>query len=137
MKGLDKMLNNVMLSGRLTANPNLTDLDNSKYCKFRIAVKRPRRKNEETPETDFFNCIAWNKNASIICDWYKKGDIVMIAGNLRNHRYEKNNEARISTEILVKEIYFTNNKKTTNTKDETGFDYKIFEEIFADEEVPF
>lgn len=134
------MLNNVMLMGRLTADPELKTTAESRYCKFCLAVQRPKRKGEESAETDFFNCIAWNRNAEVICDWYGKGDMMMLVGTLRNHRYEKNGEKRIATEIAVREIHFTSNTKR-NSDDSSTYDFSYspdeFEEIFADEDVPF
>lgn len=133
------MLNNVMLMGRITANPEIHTTGESRYCKFSLAVQRPKKKGDDTAETDFFNCKAWNGNADVITKWYKKGDIMMIAGTLRNHRYEKNGEQRIATEVTVREIHFTSNKHSTQNTEELDFSYnpEEFEETFADEEVPF
>lgn len=52
------MLNTVLLTGRITANPEPRNIGDSRYCKFSLAVQRPKRKGDESPETDFFNCIA-------------------------------------------------------------------------------
>lgn len=133
------MLNLVSLMGRLTAMPELKSTDNSHFCKFSLAVQRPKHKSEETSETDFFNCIAWNRNADVICDWFKKGDMMTIVGNLRNHKYEKNGENHTATEIIVREIHFSNRKKNTDEQPKYDFSYNSdeFEEIFSDEEVPF
>lgn len=105
------MLNNVMMMGRLTADPEVKTAGENRYCRFSIAVQRPKRKGEETAETDFFNLVAWNGNADVISRWYRKGDMLMIIGTLRNSTYEKNGEKRVSTEIVVKEIHFTGGKK--------------------------
>jgi len=58
---------------------------------------------------------------------------------MRNHRYEKNGEKRIATEVIVREIHFTGNKRNSQSADELDFSYDPaeFEEIFADEDVPF
>lgn len=133
------MLNNVMLMGRITANPEVKTTGDKEYCRFCLAVQRTKKKGEDAAETDFFNCIAWNRNAGVIADWYKKGDMMMIAGNLRNHKYEKNGENRISTEVIVREIHFTGNKRTEKADETLDFSYnpEDFEKIFADEDVPF
>lgn len=133
------MLNKVILIGRITVVPEIKTTAESRYCKFGLAVQRPKRKGEDTVETDFFNCIAWNGTADVVVNWYKKGDIMMIVGNLRNRKYEKNGENRIATEIIVKEIHFTGNKHNSQSTSELDFTYNPdeFEEIFADEDVPF
>ena len=51
------MLNKFMVSGRLTADPEIQTTGENRYCKFSIACDRPKRKGEEKAETDFFNCI--------------------------------------------------------------------------------
>ena len=133
------MLNTVLLTGRFTANPELRNTGDSRYCKFSLAVQRPKRKGDEIPETDFFNCIAWNRNADVIVDWFSKGDMITVVGTLRNHRYEKDGENRIATQIVVREIHFTGGKKASDEQQKYDFSYnpEEFEEIFSDEEVPF
>jgi single-strand DNA-binding protein len=125
----DTMLNQIMLMGRLTADPEIRTTEDSRYCKFSIAVQRSKRKGENNAETDFFNCIAWNRNADVIADWYSKGDMLMIVGTLRNSTYEKNGEKRVSTEIVVREIHFTVSKKKSTDSE--------YEDVFADEDTLF
>lgn len=133
------MLNKVMLIGRITADPEIKTTEESRYCKFCLAVQRQKKKGEETAETDFFNCKAWNSTADVIGKWYKKGDMMMVVGNLRNNRYEKDGQNRIATEVNVREIHFTGNKRNSQSTEELDFNYnpEEFEEIFADEDVPF
>lgn len=135
------MLNKVMLTGRFTADPELKTKDESRFSKFCLAVQRPKRKEEKTAETDFFNCIAWNRNADVICDWFTKGDMITIVGNLRNHKYEKDGENRIATQIVASEIHFPGNKKTSDETERSEYNFSYdpdeFEKIFADEDVPF
>lgn len=132
------MLNHVMLMGRLTADPEIKITENAKYCRFCLAVQRPKKKGD-TAETDFFHCKAWNGVADVVAQWYRKGDMMMLVGSMRNHRYEKNGEKRIATEVIVREIHFTGNKRNSQSADELDFSYDPaeFEEIFADEDVPF
>lgn len=59
------MLNNVMIMGRLTADSEVKIAGENRYCRFSLAVQRPKRKGEETAETDFFNLVAWNNNADV------------------------------------------------------------------------
>lgn len=132
------MLNHVMLMGRLTADPEIKTTGNAKYCRFCLAVQRPKKKGE-TAETDFFHCKAWNGVADVVTQWYRKGDMMMLVGSMRNHRYEKNGEKRIATEVIAREIHFTGNKRNSQSTNELDFSYDPaeFEEIFADEDVPF
>ncbi len=101
------MLNYAMLSGRLTSDPEYTQTDGGTgLCKFSIAVHRPKKKDGTEQEPDFFNCIAWNSMAEVVSKWYKKGDMIIVVGGLKNHKYTKNDEQRTATQVVVKEIHF-------------------------------
>ena len=108
----DRMLNYVMIMGRLTADPELKITSNGiAVTSFSIAVQRSKPKGKE-PQTDYFDCVAWNNRAKIVCDWYSKGSLIMLVGTLRNNKYtDKNGIDRTVNRILVREIHFTNNKK--------------------------
>lgn len=97
------MINKVIMAGRLTADPEMRNAGESRYCRFTIAVQK---KGKEKNEADFFNCIAWNRNADTICSFFSKGEPIMIVGSLNTNRYEKNGEKRTYYEIRVGEIHF-------------------------------
>ena len=109
------MLNKFMVAGRLTADPEIKTIGENRLCKFTIACDRPKRKGEEKPETDFFNCTAWNRNADVIVDWFGKGDMVTLVGADNINRYEKDGQKRTATEVKVEEIHFSGGKKNTAT----------------------
>ena len=105
------MLNKFMVSGRLTADPEVKITGESRYCKFSIACDRPKRKGEEKADVDFFACIAWNRNADVIADWFGKGDMITLVGSLRNNNYETDGIKHYRDEVKVEEIHFTGGKK--------------------------
>ena len=117
------MLNKFMVSGRLTADPEVKITGESRYCKFSIACDRPKRKGDEKPETDFFSCIAWNRNADVIVDWFGKGDMVTLVGSVHNNRYEKDGQKRNSIEVKVEEIHFSGGKKKQENTAQTDNPY--------------
>ena len=99
------MLNKFLVAGRMTADPEIKTIGENRLCKFTIACDRPKRKGEENPETDFFPCTAWNRNA----------DMVTLVGSVHNNRYEKDGQKRSSIEVKVEEIHFSGGKKRENT----------------------
>ena len=105
------MTNITILTGRLTADPDLRATGETMICKFRIAVDRPKKKGAETAETDFFTCTAWNHNAEFVSNVFSKGDTITIVGNLRSSSYEKNGEKRSSVEVKVNEIHLPENRR--------------------------
>ena len=63
-------MNQVLLIGRLTKDPELKYSQSGKaFCRFSIAVTKEFNRNE----TDFFDCVAWNKTAEIIAEYMRKG----------------------------------------------------------------
>ena len=109
------MLNKFMVAGRMTADPEIRTVGDNRLCKFSIACGRPKRKGEEKAETDFFTCVAWNRNADVIANWFGKGDIVTLVGSLHNNQYEKDGQKHTSTEVNVEEIHFSGGKKNDPT----------------------
>ena len=96
-------INSVMLSGRLTADPDLkTTTTGVPVCTTRIAVDRGFGENKET---DFFTIVFWKKQAETVCKYCSKGDKVTVIGKLQTRSYElKNGEKRTVNEIRVDEL---------------------------------
>lgn len=110
------MTNIVIETGRLTADPELRYTGETPLCKFRIAVDRPKKKGADKPETDFFNCTAWNHNAEFINDMFSKGEMITVVGNLRSSTFEKNGEKRSSVEIKVNEVHFPGTRRKPDSE---------------------
>ena len=65
------MFNIVILSGRLTADPELKKTPNgTSVTTFSIAVSRRYRSGEET-QADFINLVAWRQTAEFITKYFK------------------------------------------------------------------
>ncbi len=111
------MLNKFLVSGRMTADPEIQTKGENRYCKFSIACDRPKRKGVDKAEVDFFNCITWNRNADVVVDWFGKGDMVTLVGTVNINRNEKNGHKCSSTNVKVDEIHFSACKKK-QTEDE-------------------
>lgn len=105
------MLNKFLVAGRLTADPEMQNIGENRLYKFTIACDRPKRKGQNDHETDFFNCVAWNRNSDTIISYFKKGDMITIVGEVHINRYEKNGQKRSVTEVKVEEIHFSGNRK--------------------------
>jgi single-strand DNA-binding protein len=76
--------------GRLVADPELkTTGDCKDFTKFKIAVNR-YTKNKEHPEADFVPIVAFGKTATTVCNYFHKGDPIIIEGSLRINSYKDN-----------------------------------------------
>jgi len=106
------MFNLVVLTGRLTADPELkTTTNGTSVTSFSIAVNRNYRSGEE-PQTDFINIVAWNKTAEFITRFFKKGNLIGIEGSIRTRRYtDKNGANRTAFEVYVNNAQFVESKR--------------------------
>lgn len=99
------MLNNVQLQGRLTKDPTVTTPGNSTKVFFTLAVGDDYVKDK----AHFVRCGAWNKTGEFIAKHFHKGDMMLIAGNLRS--YKPNDSAYEQLEVNVTNVYFAGAKK--------------------------
>lgn len=97
-------MNKVIAIGRLCADPELKMTNNGKSVTvFTLAVNR----QGQNKESDFLDCVAWEKTADFICKYFAKGSPIVIEGALQTRSYEdKNGNKRKATEINVRNVEF-------------------------------
>lgn len=101
------MLNVVVLSGRLTADPELKTTQNGiSVCSFSIAVERRYRADEEK-QSDFINIVAWRSSAEFVSKYFKKGQMIAIRGSIQTRRYQdKDGNNRTAFEVVADDVQF-------------------------------
>ncbi len=105
------MLNNVILMGRLTADPEIKPVsDDKKYVRLTLAVNRGGKGEDQ--KTDFIDCVAWNRTAEFISKYFSKGKLIALKGSIRIGSYtDKEGVKKKSFNILINEVYFTGESK--------------------------
>jgi single-strand DNA-binding protein len=96
-------MNTISISGRLTADPEemASAQSNKRYVKFTVAVYRDKQ------NTDFFRCVAWDKTADFVCQFFKKGRGIEVCGPMTCRKYEdKQGNKRESWEVSAKAVSF-------------------------------
>ena len=96
-------INQVAISGRLTAAADLRFMDNgSARCRARVAVNRSYRdrKDEWQEETSFFDVVLWNKTAETLCKRLTCGTAVFITGRLQSHSWRDHND-KMQTQVVI------------------------------------
>ena len=108
------MYNKVIMIGRLAADPELRTTPNGiNVASLRIAVDRPYSKGGER-KSDFFNAVAWRKNAEFITRYFSKGKLIGIEGSLQTRDYtDKEGNRRTAFEIQAERAFFTESKGGT------------------------
>ncbi len=104
------MFNIVVLTGRLTADPELkTTQSGLSVTSFSIAVDRRFGSGEER-QTDFINIVAWRQQAEFVAKYFKKreGNLIGIEGSIQTRKYtDKNgNNNRTAFEVVANNIQF-------------------------------
>lgn len=110
------MFNLVVLTGRLTADPELKTTPNGiSVTSFSIAVDRRYRSGEER-QTDFINIVAWRQSAEFITKYFKKGSLIGIEGTIQTRRYQdKNGNNRTAFEVVANNVQFVESKRDSSS----------------------
>ena len=104
--------NKVILMGRLTANPELKQTPSgASVTTFNLAVDR-RFSNGENKQCDFITVVAWKQSAEFICRYFKKGQAMLVCGELQTRSWkDSNGNNRYATEVVASEVNFCEAKK--------------------------
>ena len=106
------MLNQVVLVGRLTSDPEAVQLEGGhKKSIFNVAVPRSYKNSNGEYETDFIRCVLWDAIATSTAEYCHKGDIVGIKGRIQVTQYEENNDKKYLTEVVAEKVTFLSSKK--------------------------
>lgn len=104
-------LNQIMIAGRLTSDPELKTTQNGKeFCDFQIAVNRPSSPGAES-SADFIPCRAWSKTAQFISNYFKKGQAIFVQGRLNVSKYAaQDGQERVFYNVMVNIAQFVESK---------------------------
>lgn len=100
-------MNIVMLRGNLARDPELRVVSSGEkqtsVVNFTVAVSREFTKANGTQDkvTSFIQCEAWDSGAETIASSFKKGDLVMVEGSLRNDSWEKDGVKHSTLKVRV------------------------------------
>ena len=144
-------MNNVILVGRLTRNPEIKYVGNDKspLTKFNIAVDRNYVSQDGEKKSDFIDIEIWGRQAENCAKYLNKGSMACVKGQIRVDKYQNaNGENRYITKVRADSVKFLGSsgfRKSSNDEDINNkyFDgSKVFEEVgisvdVSEEELPF
>ena len=106
------MINNVVLVGRLTRDPELRHTpSNVAVATFSLAVNRNFKNQAGDREADFISCTMWRQQAENFANWCKKGNLVGITGRIQTRSYDNQQGQRVYVTEVVAESFQTLEKK--------------------------
>lgn len=137
-------MNKVSLIGRICNDLEVKTAGENKYLRFSLAVNRKVKKEDGTRDADFISCVAWNRSAEVICEYFHKGSPIGINGRIQTGSYELESGKRVyTTDIIVEDFDFlekksegrpapeytevtNNNTSNTSTKEQVPDPYAEF-----------
>jgi single-strand DNA-binding protein len=96
-------MNRVMLTGRLTRDPELRSLANGKsVTQFAIATHDYRGGAEKS---EYHNVVTWDRLAEICSQYLGKGQLVAVEGRIQTRQWEDDKKVRHwKTEIVANAV---------------------------------
>ena len=147
--------NKVILIGNMTADPELKQTAGGvSVCSFSIAVNRRFAKADQGQQNvDFINIVTWRQQAEFVSRYFKKGNPILICGQLQTRKWTDNQgQSRTMTEVVADEVSFVGPAAQGGAAPAAGAGYTPeaygapsfnnagsanFEEIPNDESLPF
>lgn len=126
-------LNNVILIGRLTRDPELRYTTNGNpVATFSLAVdkelSRERKQEMESkgqPTADFINIVVYGKQAENCANYLGKGRLTAIQGRIQSRSYEANDGTRrYVTEVVAYRVEFIEWKNSSNSSYDSNYNDK-------------
>lgn len=103
-------MNKVVLTGRVTAQPKISQAGELKIAKYSLAVDR-KFKREGQPTVDFINIVAFGSQAEFAEKYLTKGMKIGVSGRIQTGSYKsQDGSTRYTTDIIVDEHEFLQSK---------------------------
>lgn len=116
------MINNVVLVGRLTKDPDLRyTTSGTGVATFTLAVNRNFTSADGTREADFINCVIWRKPAETLANYAKKGVLIGVTGRIQTRSYDNQQGQKVYvTEVIADNFHMLESKKADSSQNTQG-----------------
>lgn len=130
------MLNNVVIMGRLTRDPELRRTQTgTAVASLTLACDRDFKPQNGEKETDFVDVVVWGKTAEFAANYFTKGRMAIVEGRLQVRNWQdKDGNKRKTTEVVADRMYFGDSKQEGKKQPAPADD---FCEIEDDGDLPF
>ncbi len=102
------MLNRIILTGRLTRDPELKKTASDMgVASFTLAVDDTLKGPNGEKTTSFINIVVWDKQADTVAKFLRKGALVGVDGRIRQRTFEKRDGSKASViEVIANHVEF-------------------------------
>lgn len=113
------MINNVVLVGRLTKDPDLRYTQQGKaVATYTLAVNRKFTNQAGNKEADFINCVIWGKRAEALANYCRKGALIGTTGRIQTRTYENQQGQRVYiTEVVAEDFQMLESRSVSESRD--------------------
>lgn len=141
-----KMLNRIVLAGRLTRDPELRRTGSDvPVSSFTIAIDDRFKGPDGQKTTTFIGVTVWNNQAENVAKYCRKGSLVAVDGRIRQRNFERRDGSKGSViEVIADSVTFLEPK--SDRPEDQGYivdetpvdDSKNLESIdVTDDDLPF
>lgn len=107
------MLNDIVLQGRLTRDPEAKATASGISCAtFTLACEQDYRNQNGERDTDFFDVVAWRGTGDFVQRYFRKGQMAVVKGRLQTRQWTaEDGSKRKTVQIVADSVYFCDSAK--------------------------
>jgi len=110
-------LNRVQIIGNVGKTPEMKFTAAGKaLTTFSVAVNHTHRDattGQPVEETEWFNCVCWDKQAETANSLIQKGGLLYVEGRLKTRTWEQDGTKHYKTELIVSDFKLLDRRPTT------------------------
>lgn len=113
-------MNKVILSGRLTRDPEVrySQQNNTAVARYTLAVDRMTRNAEQS--ADFIRCVCFNKTAEFAETYLRKGIKISVVGHIQTGSYTNRDcQTVYTTDVVVENQEFCESRSSSSAAPST------------------
>lgn len=111
-------MNHFVFMGRLTRDPETRQTTSGHtVTRYRLAVDRYNKNDNNGPSADFFDCVAWDKAGEFAARYFTKGLRVLVSGRVETGTYtDRDGVTRNTWTVVVASQEFADGKRDPETQ---------------------
>ncbi|OJG69651.1 single-stranded DNA-binding protein [Enterococcus phoeniculicola] len=115
---MTNLINNVVLVGRLTKDPDLRyTASGTAVASFTLAVNRNFTNQSGNREADFINCVIWRKSAETMANYARKGTLLGVTGRIQTRSYDNQQGQKVYvTEVVAESFQLLESRSTSEQR---------------------
>ena len=103
------MINRMMIHGRLTKDIEVTQAGGFSKTEFTVAWSE---KYKDIEKKCFLRCVAWRSTAEFLQKYFKKGQEIMVEGQMVTDEWEKDGQKQSRTLCNIEKVHFCGSKSS-------------------------